>query len=301
MNCTTTGNLAGPPSRPHSPHTTLRGLARLASIGLLGLGLGVAWLVPFGGCAAQVETTAKKKVSYRTTAKQNYDKGLKALRDKSYEDAIKYFKFVQTRFPFSQYATLAELRQADVLRDSEKYISAIDAYKTFIKEHPTHPEVESGYVAFNIGVSYHKLMPSDFFILPPSEEKDQTSTEAAMLAFQQFLKSFPDSKYRSQARKYYQEALGQLASHELFVARFYLGRNKPKGAIFRLEYLIRRYPDAGVQPEVMFLLGRTYLSLKEPKKALATFQALVAKHPENFNAKKARRYLAFISREYGLK
>jgi outer membrane protein assembly factor BamD len=253
------------------------------------------------GCAAQVDTTVKKKVSYRTTAKQNYEKGLKSLGGKSYEDAIKYFKFVQTRFPFSQYATLAELRQADVLRDSEKFISAIDAYKTFIKEHPTHPEVESGYVAFNIGVCYHKLMPSDFFILPPSEEKDQTSTEAAMLAFQQFLKSFPDSKYRTQARRHYQEALGQLAAHELFVARFYLGRNKPKGAIFRLEYLIKRYPDAGVQPEVMFLLGRTYLGLKEPKKALLAFQALVAKHPEDFNAKKARRYLAFLSREYGLK
>ena len=302
MNSATTGNLDGTEPVTQPPEAAFQDV-RLALGALLGRGLrllAAVTLLAALGCSAKVETTAKK-VSYRTTAKQNYDKGVKALKNKSYEDAAKYFKHVQTRFPFSQYATLAELRQADVQRDSEKYISAIDAYKTFTKEHPTHPEVESGYVAFNIGVCFQKLMPSDFFIMPPAEEKDQTSTEAAMLAFQQFLKSFPDSKYRSQAKKHYQEALGQLASHELFVARFYLGRNKPKGAIFRLEYLIKRYPDAGVQPEVMFLLGRTYLGLKEPRKARDAFLALVTKHPEDYNAKKARRYLAFIAREHGLK
>ncbi|MDY0000601.1 MAG: outer membrane protein assembly factor BamD [Polyangia bacterium] len=303
MNLATSGNNAG--TIPRSFVSGVRPLGLERACGQLCVVCCLALLASSSlsgaGCSAKVETSAKKKVSYRTTAKQNYHKGMKALGSKSYEDAAKYFKFVQTRFPFSQYATLAELRQADVLRDSEKFISAIDAYKTFIKEHPTHPEVESGYVAFNIGVCYQKLMPSDFFIMPPSEEKDQTSTEAAMLAFQEFLKSFPDSKYRSQAKKHYKEALGQLAAHELFVARYYLGRKKPKGAIFRLEYLIKKYPDAGVQPEVMFLLGRTYLGLKEPKKAQAVFQDLVRKHPEDFNAKKARRYLAFISREYGLK
>jgi outer membrane protein assembly factor BamD len=268
------------------------GLALLA-FATAGAALGAA------GCKGNVKLTAKK-VSYSATAKQNYKKGAEALKDKSFEDATKYFKFVRSRYPFSKYATLAELRLADVLRDSEKFIAAIDAYKTFVKEHPTHPQVEDGYAAYQIGYCYWKLTPSDFFILPPANEKDQTSTEAAMLAFKRFLKRYPDSKHRKKAKKYYHKALRQLAAHELYVARFYLKKDKPKGAIFRLETLIERYPDAGYEPEVMLMLGRTYLQMKKPEKARTVFRRLIKEHPGNYNAKKAKRYLTFISKTFGL-
>lgn len=250
-----------------------------------------------GACSGNVKLTARK-VSYGVTAKRNYDKGMKALKDKSFEEATKYFKFVRSRYPFSKYSPLAELRLADVLRASEKFIAAIDAYKNFIKDHPSHRLVEDGTAAYYIGYCYYRLTPADFFILPPSQEKDQTSTEAAMLAFKRFLTRYPRSKHRKKAQRYYRKMLRQLAAHELYVARFYLGRNKPKGAIFRLEYLIRRYPDAGVQPEVMLLLGRTYLRMKKPKRAKAVLEKLVAKYPDNYNAKKARRFLALIARAF---
>lgn len=260
----------------------------------------LALCTPSPGCGAS-SSFSTIRVSYSSTARKNYLKGKKALKDKSFEEAEKYFKHVRSRFPFSKYATLAELRQGDVLRESEKFIAAISAYRTFRKEHPTHAEVQSGYIAYNIGFCYWKMAPSDFFILPPPTEKDQTSVEAAMLAFKRFLKRYPDSKYRKKAKRCYLQSLRRLAAHELYVARFYLRRDKPKGAIFRLRYLIRKYPDAGYEPEVMFLLGTTYLRLKKPKRALKVFHDLIEKHPKNYNAKKARRYLAFISREYGLK
>jgi outer membrane protein assembly factor BamD len=262
-----------------------------------------AWLLgAYGllGCSAQAKLTGTK-VSYSATARQNYKKGIKSLKSKNFEDATKYFKFVKARYPFSKHATLAELRLADVLRDSEKFIAAIDAYKTFIKDHPTHPMVESGYAAFHIGMAYWKLTPGDFFIMPPSEEKDQTSTEAAMLAFKRFIRRFPDSPHKKKAQQYLQKALRRLAAHEMYVASFYLGRGKPKGAIFRLEHLIRKYPDAGVEPQVMFLLGKTYLRLKKHKRALTIFKSIITKYPGNYNAKKAQRYVAFISKEFGLK
>jgi outer membrane protein assembly factor BamD len=283
------------PDRPVSVGLTL--LLALVLAQLLAASLSAGGLA---GCSAQAKLTTTK-VSYSATARQNYKKGVKALKDKNFEDATKYFKFVKARYPFSKYATLAELRQADTLRDSEKFIAAIDAYKTYIKDHPTHPLVESGYAHFQIGMCYWKLTPGDFFIMPPSEEKDQTSTEAAMLAFKRFLKRYPDSPHKKKARQYYLKALQRLAAHELYVARFYLGRGKPKGAIFRLEYLIKKYPDAGVEPQVMFLLGKTYLRLKKHKQALAVFKSIIKKYPQNYNAKKAQRYVALISKEFGLR
>ncbi len=272
-------------------------MSRLVPLVLLVLG---AVATGLSGCSAQAQLTGTK-VSYSATARQNYKKGTKALKGKNFEDATKYFKFVKARYPFSKWATLGELRLADVLRDSEKFIAAIDAYKTFIKEHPTHPMVESGYAAFHIGMSFWKLTPGDFFIMPPSEEKDQTSSEAAMVAFKRFLKRFPDSPHKKKAKQYYKKALRRLAAHEMYVARFYLSRKKPKGAIFRLKYLIKKYPDAGLEPQVLFLLGRTYLGLKKRKRALVVFKSIIKKYPQNYNAKKAQRYVAHISKEFGLK
>jgi len=275
-------------------HRRLSSVIGLVSLGLLAVACGLP------GCSAQAQLTGTK-VSYSNTARKNYRKGVKALKGKNFEDATKYFKFLKARYPFSKYSTLGELRLADVLRDSEKFIAAIDAYKTFIKEHPTHPMVESGYAAFHIGMCFWKLTPGDFFIMPPSEEKDQTSSEAAMLAFKRFMKRFPDSPHKKKAKQYYQKALRRLAAHEMYVAKFYLGRGKPKGAIFRLKYLIKKYPDAGLEPQVLFLLGRTYLGLKKHKRALAVFRSIIKKYPGNYNAKKAQRYVAHISKEFGLK
>ena len=261
----------------------------------------IAVALALSACAGSKAQLATVKISYSDTARKNYVKGVKALKDKSYEEAVKYFKFVRTKFPFSKFATLAELRQADALRDEEKFLSAIDAYKTFEKEHPTHPDVESGYTAFHQGQCYWKMSPGDFFILPPAREKDMTSAEAALDAFRDFFKRYPDSAFIKQARETHRKALRMLASHELYVARFYLGRNKPKGAILRLEGLIRKYPDAGYEPDTMYLLGRTYLKLKKPGQALTVFRSLMQKHPESYNAKKAQRYVAFIARHHGLK
>jgi outer membrane protein assembly factor BamD len=161
--------------------------------------------------------------------------------------------------------------------------------------------VESGYTAFHQGECYWKMSPGDFFILPPAREKDMTSAEAALDAFRDFFKRYPDSAFMARAKVIHRKALRMLASHELYVARFYLGRNKPRGAILRLEWLIRKYPDAGYEPDTMFLLGRTYLKLKKPGQALSVFRSLIQKHPDNYNAKKAQRYVAFIARHHGLK
>src|SRR3954470_6189044 len=122
------------------------------------------------GCATSDEG---KAVTYSLTAKQNYDKGTTELKDENYQEATRYFSFVRQKFPFSKYAVLAELALADTQFERGNYQEAIDAYKNFLRLHPTHEKVEDGYVAYRICQCYVKEMPDDFFLLPPSYEKDQ--------------------------------------------------------------------------------------------------------------------------------
>src|SRR5690349_20755321 len=101
------------------------------------------------------------KVDYSVSAHQNYERGLKELKEEDWVAAAKYFSFIKARFPYSKYAVLAELRLADAEFCAEHYLQAIDAYKQFIKFHPSHEMVANGYASFRIGGAYYMMLPDE--------------------------------------------------------------------------------------------------------------------------------------------
>jgi outer membrane protein assembly factor BamD len=257
----------------------------------------LAGLLPALGCASSDEAT--KPITYSLTAKQNYEKGLAELKDESYPEALKYFQFVKSKYPFSKYAVLADLAVADTQFARGNYTEAIDAYKSFARMHPTHEKVEDGYVAFKIGESYFKDMPDDIWLLPPAYEKDQSAVVDALRELEDFRKKYPDSKYVKQADQLRQQVLQRLVDHEVYVARFYLKGDHPKAAAMRLEGAIKRYPGSGREPELLFALGETYLHMNDPLRAKETFQRVVEEYRSAQQARRAELYLDFIRRRYG--
>src|ERR1043165_3936536 len=150
------------------------------------------------GCGAKSGTAS---VDYSVSAQKNYEKGLKELEGKDWVAASKYFGFIKTRFPYSKYAVLAELRLADAEFGAEQFLEAIDSYRLFIKFHPTHEMVANGYASYKIGEGYYKQLSGDFWMFPPSFEKDQSATEDAANELKSFLDKFPDSPHCDQAKK----------------------------------------------------------------------------------------------------
>jgi outer membrane protein assembly factor BamD len=256
-------------------------------------------LLSFGlsGCATSEDSS--KPVTYSLTAKQNYERGMAALKDEDYAEAAKYFQFVKQKYPFSKYAVLAELSLADSQFDRENYTEAIDSYKTFARLHPTHDRVEDGYVAFRIGESYFKDMPTDIFLLPPSYEKDQSAVTDALRELTDFERRFPDSKYVKKAEELRKQVLQRLVDHEVYVARFYLNGDHPKAAAMRLEGALRRYPGSGREAELLFALGETYLKMGDPLRAKETFQRVVNDFAGADDARRSALYLEFIAKRYG--
>ena len=230
------------------------------------------------------------------TAQQNYEYGLKELKANNWLTAIQYFQNVKTTFGFSKWATLAELGIADANVGREKYTEAIDGYKQFIKAHPGHERVQDGYAAFKIGEAYHKQIPTDWFVTPPSYEKDQGPVLDALRELNNFADQYGDSPYAPKARQLIGDCVRRLADHELYVARFYLDRNKPYAAIGRLEGLLKDYPGAQKEPETLMLLGRTYLKMDKPDKAREVFVKLASDHPDDYRAGKAKLYIEYIDK-----
>jgi len=84
---------------------------------------------------------------------------------------------------------------------------------------------------------------------------------------------FPNSKYIKPAQEYDGQSWRRLIDHEVFVARFYLDRGHPKGAILRIKEALRRYPDSGATAELLLTLGETQLEMGQPASASRPFCA----------------------------
>jgi len=245
----------------------------------------LAILVTLAGC----RTAANRPDSYESVVQRAYQEGQDAFDDGDYLGAIGKFNMIRNQFPYSQYATLAELRIGDAYYAQEQYASAIEQYRGFIKLHPNHPKVV--YAHFRIAQSFYGEMPEDWFHLPPTYEKDLTKTRDARREFAYFLKKYPKSKYSDQARRKLAMIRRRLADHEFYVATFYLDRDNPRAAAMRLRYLLEHYSGLGLDPNALFLLARSYLELGDTKKARAALDDLIQYHPDTSLARRARSYL----------
>jgi outer membrane protein assembly factor BamD len=240
-----------------------------------------------------------KPINFSLTAKENYEKGLAELKEENYPEALRYFTYVKQKFPFSKFAALAELAAADTEFGRGSYQESVDAYKSFLRLHPKHEKVEEGYVSFRIAEARVKEMPDDWFLIPPSYEKDQSAVMDALRELNNLVDRFPNSKYVKPAQEYRRAVLRRLIDHEVFVARFYLDRGHPKGAILRIKEALRRYPDSGRDAELLLTLGETQLEMGQPASAKQTFMRITPDNASTVEVKRAELFLDFIKRHDG--
>lgn len=252
-------------------------------------------VAPVAGCKTGPDLSA----DYAQTARENYELAVGEFTDKDWEEAIQYADFVRIRFPFSRYSVEAELLIARAEFEQGNYITAQDAFRQFAKLHPTHEHTRNGWASFMAAASAFMNAPRGFFLLPPPEQRDQTPLREAMTELGYYFDHYAGTVTEKYAVKLRDEVKRQLLMHELYVARFYLDRDKPEGAIGRLETAHATYPGIGLDAEVLFLLGITYLRMDEIELARNTFTELQTQHPNHHHGKQARIYLKYIYDEFG--
>lgn len=248
-----------------------------------------------GGCGGPQEPTGP--LSYSTTARRNYDTGVRELEADNCLEAVRYFEHTKRRFPYSRYAALSELRIADCDYMQQKYVEAIAGYRQFIRFHPTHTEVATA--AFKIALSNYRQVPTDWFILPPAYERDLSSARDTLRDLRRYLDRHPRHRYSGWARKLARQCLRLLAEHEMFVARYYLNRGQYQGAIGRLDGIFRNFRGSGLEPQAMLLQARTYMDMRRPDDALRVLEEMRRSFPRSPSTRSAERYLRFLTRAGG--
>ena len=228
-------------------------------------------------------------VKYESQAEQEYVAGVEALDSRDFPDAQKILERVRTKYPYSKYGALAELRLADLRYEQGKFIEAADAYQGFVKIHPSSPQVD--YAAYRAAMSRWADAPTEFFLFPPVHERDLAQISKAADGLASFVEKFPESRYAPDAREKLARARDILADRDWYAFEFYKNREKWQVAALRLERLMKDFPGSAREPEALWQLADMYVRLSERFKAQKTLQTLIVKYPTSAQRGNAEKLL----------
>ena len=160
------------------------------------------------------------------------NEGIDAYQRKKYSKAIEAFQKMKDRFPYNQYAIVAELKLADSYYLNKDYALAATAYKEFEKLHPANEIIP--YIIFQLGMCYFKEMPTI--------DRDQSFAIQAAGEFERLIKTYPQSEYVEKARDNLVIAQKNMVHHEFAIGEFYFKHNKYDAALARFEGILTKYP-----------------------------------------------------------
>ncbi len=220
-----------------------------------------------GGDSAAKED--KEPVYVERPVEDIYNDAWKKIRDDDWNAAAKQFDEVERQHPYSVWARRAMLMSAFCYYQSNKYTDAITTADQYIQLHPGSHEVAYAF--------YLKAMSLYEQIVDVN--RDQSNTEAALVALQDVVQRFPDSEYARDATLKIDLTVDHLAGKEMAVGRYYLTRGDYIGAINRFRVVVEQYQKTTQIAEALERVTEAYYALGIYKEAKTAAAVLGANYP----------------------
>lgn len=235
----------------------------------LSLSLVLALLL-LGGCSSTKdgkESADEKQVPVETL----YNNAASALDAGNYSEAAKQFDDVERQYPYSQWATRAQLMAGFANYKNLKYDEAVIALDRFIELHPGDENI--AYAWYLKALCYYEQI-SDV-------RRDQKMTELALDSLKQIKDRFPDSVYAKDAALKIDLTLDHLAGKEMEIGRYYLERKQYQAAINRFQRVVDQYQTTTQVPEALHRLTESYVALGILPEAQKTAAILGHNYPQS--------------------
>ena len=192
------------------------------------------------------------------SANKLYAEAKDRMSEGGYEQAIKYFEKLESRYPYGRFAQQAQIEIAYAYWKDNEPASAIAACDRFIKLHPNHPNVDymyylRGLINFNEDLGFlGQISQQDM------TERDPKGARESFDSFRELVTRYPESKYTPDAVLRMKYLVNALAGLEVHVARYYMKRNAYVAAVNRAQYALQNYPEAPATEEALFIMVRAY-------------------------------------------
>jgi outer membrane protein assembly factor BamD len=175
-----------------------------------------------------------------------------ALMDKrEFKSAQKQFEDVERFYPYSQWATQAQMMGAYAAYQDVRYDEAILALDRFLELHPGNEKID--YVLYLKALCYYEQITD--------VARDQSMTTDALDALSALIARYPDSQYARDAKLKRDLTLDHLAGKEMEIGRYYLTRNEYNAAMNRFISVVKNYQTTTHVPEALHRLVECYVSL----------------------------------------
>jgi len=160
-----------------------------------------------------------------------YKEGIKFLDDGMPLDAAKKFSEAEIIYPQSMWAPRSSLMTAYSYYYGNYYLDAIDELERFIKTYPNNERINFAY--YLLAMSHYEQITD--------ETKDLGSILDAQRYFMYVQKKYPNSDYATDSEFKLELIKEILASKELYLAKYYIEREKWIPAINRFKIIVEKY------------------------------------------------------------
>ncbi len=241
----------------------------------LGAGLLLAATLGLSGCSSlfggdDAPDLNKDAANYSERAVEKiYADAWKEINNENWEDAAKQFDEVERQHPYSPWARRATLMAAYCYYMADKYDLAISTADNYISLHPGSPEVPYAFYLKAVSL-YEQIVDVG---------RDQSATQAALVALEDVVQRFPDTEYARDANLKIDLTRDHLAAKEMAVGRYYLTRGDYVSAINRFRVVVTEYSRTPQIAEALERLTEAYYAIGVNNEAQAAAAVLGANYP----------------------
>ncbi len=182
-----------------------------------------------------------------------------SLEDHNFEQAVKKFEKLQSRYPYGRYAQQAQMEIAYAYYKQGEPAPALSAIERFIKQYPNNSHIDymyylKGLINFdeNLGGVINSLTNQD------PAERDPKSLRDSFDTFKELVTRYPDSPYTPDARLRMQYLLNTLAGSDIHIASYYLRRGAYVAAANRAKNVLVDYPQTPQTREALQIMVQAY-------------------------------------------
>lgn len=158
------------------------------------------------------------------SAYENFEKG-------NYQLADDLFKQVEKDYSYTIWAPKSLLMRSYIYYDSSEYIAALTNLQKFKKRYAGN----DNYVYAEYLIALCLFEQINFASL------SQENTELALKQFEKIIKNYPNTKYATDSKFKIDLINEQFAAKEMYLARYYIKREKLLPAMYRLNNIVNNY------------------------------------------------------------
>lgn len=227
-------------------------------------------------------------ISNDSPPETQYAEGERLLKKERYLEAVERFRVIRSRYPYSKYAAMASLKIGDAHFAEESWVEAAGAYRSFRELYPRNEK--AGYALFRIGESNYNMLPGTI-------DRDLEPANAAIDAYREYIRGYPNSPEAETAKKRIDELEEKLAQKEDYIGNFYFIRDHYNAAATRYRNLLDQYPGRGLDDKALYRLAFSYEKLGEYTKAEEAIERLRQDFADSSYKKQAEKVWALVEAE----